>query len=90
MTIPDNIAVGVITSFLGLVGALIAFLHKDMKRAIEKMADLLTPLMRTVDKHDIILTEHDRKHQAHEQAIEGLKKNLQQQDIRITKIEDKI
>lgn len=90
MTIPDNAMWGVMGSLLSLVLLLVGLLHKDMKRSIEKMADLLTPLLRQVDRHELKLDDHDKKHAAHEQAIEGLKKNMQQQDIRITKIEDKI
>ena len=90
MTIPDNAMWGVIGSLLSLLLLMVGLLHKDMKRSIEKMADLLTPLIRQVDKHDLKLDEHSRQHSEHREAITELKKSLQLHDTRITKIEDRI
>jgi hypothetical protein len=97
MFISAQILWGIIGGMSLVLIALITYLHKDMTQKLDKLSDMFTAFMRLVDKHELQLVEHDRKHSAHDRKheeltkeIDGLKKNIQSQDIRITKIEDKI
>ena len=88
MIIEDSAVYGIIGTLGGAILAIFLYLHKDMKSSIMKLADLLMPLQRTVDKHEIKIEEHGRLHAQHSTAIEELKKNTNKLHSRIEKIED--
>lgn len=88
MIIPDSAIYGIIGTLGGMLLVLVGYLHKDMKSSITKLADLLLPLQRTVDRHDIKLEEHGKLHDSHASEIAELKKNTNNLHTRIVKIEN--
>lgn len=97
MFISAQILWGICGSMALILLGLITYLHKDMTKKLDKLSDMFTAFMRLVDKHELQLAAHEKKHDTHERKheelvseINGIKKSIQIQDTRITKIEDRI
>lgn len=90
MNIKGEYIWAIIVGLVGIIGVLVSILHKDLKSEISKLSTLLVPLFRLVDKLEIMVIGHAKMHQETKEEIEELKKNIQLQNIDITKIKDKI